>query len=104
MVMRVMSDRSTESRPITIHPLAELLPEMSDEEREALQADIKENGLLDKIIINSKRQIIDGRHRTCLSFPSCPGPARNPTRPALAVRMRSKVPKIRVPKPRTKTS
>ena len=46
-----------------IHPAAELFPQMSDEEFDALVADIKENGLRDPIVIWADDRLIDGRHR-----------------------------------------
>lgn len=45
-----------------IHPSAELLPEMSDEDFSRLCADIQENGLVESIKLWNK-QVIDGRHR-----------------------------------------
>lgn len=46
-----------------IHPAAELFPQMSDEDFDALVADIKENGLRDPIVIWADDRLIDGRHR-----------------------------------------
>lgn len=45
-----------------IHPIANLMPEMSDEDFQALKQDIAENGLLEAIWLTDG-QIIDGRHR-----------------------------------------
>lgn len=44
------------------HPYADLIPEMSPDEYEALQADILENGLMEPIVIY-EGQVLDGRHR-----------------------------------------
>jgi hypothetical protein len=72
-----MSDAADTSRPIAVHPLAELLPEMANVEREALQEDIKKNGQLEPIMINNKSLIIDGRHRyrCCIALAPA-GPVR----------------------------
>ena len=46
------------------HPIAELVPGMTDEEFQDLKASIQENGLRLKIIFDRKsKSIIDGRHR-----------------------------------------
>ena len=44
------------------HAAADAVPEMSDDEYQALKKDIAENGLLEKIVLYSG-QILDGRHR-----------------------------------------
>src|SRR5271154_7144810 len=49
-----------------IHPLADIFPMMDDDELQNLAADIKENGLLNPILvadINGTETIIDGRNR-----------------------------------------
>jgi len=58
----------------TPHPYALLLPPMSDEERAGHQADIKQHGLLEKIVINRKNQILDGvhRYRACIAVGTSP--------------------------------
>lgn len=45
------------------HPYALLFPAMGEEDRVRHQNDIEENGLLEKITINTKNQILDGVHR-----------------------------------------
>jgi ParB-like chromosome segregation protein Spo0J len=52
-----------------IHPLAELFPPMSDEQYQALKADIAENGQHEDIMI-WQGMLIDGRHRlrACLEL------------------------------------
>jgi hypothetical protein len=45
-----------------IHPLANLLPPMTDEEFKALVEDIKKNGVLEPIVLHEGK-ILDGRHR-----------------------------------------
>ena len=47
----------------TLHPVCDLFPEMDAEEYEQLKADIEKNGQIDPIIVTSKGEIIDGRHR-----------------------------------------
>jgi hypothetical protein len=44
------------------HPYADLVPEMSPDEFVSLKEDIRENGLLEPIVIYD-RQVLDGRHR-----------------------------------------
>lgn len=44
------------------HELALIIPEMSQEDYEALKSDIKENGLLNPIMTYNN-EIVDGRHR-----------------------------------------
>lgn len=44
-------------------PYKDLLPPLSTEERETLKADIKENGILQSIIIDEKENILDGHNR-----------------------------------------
>jgi hypothetical protein len=62
--LRSAEPDATSHHPIVPHPLyAELIPPMSDEERRELEASIKEEGLLDDIVINAKNQIIDGYSR-----------------------------------------
>ncbi len=45
------------------HPMAELLPSMGAAEYAGLLEDIRENGLIEPIWIDSASRIIDGRHR-----------------------------------------
>lgn len=44
------------------HPYADLVPEMSPDEFEALKADVRQNELLEPIVIYDG-QVLDGRHR-----------------------------------------
>lgn len=46
-----------------IHPAAELFPLMSEEELDALAADIKANGLRQKLTLDSDGRLLDGRNR-----------------------------------------
>lgn len=48
--------------PYVVHPAADLFPMMTDEELTALTEDIKNNGLIDPIILH-EGQILDGRNR-----------------------------------------
>ncbi|NLE05893.1 MAG: ParB N-terminal domain-containing protein, partial [Crenarchaeota archaeon] len=45
-----------------IHPVADLFPMMGPQEYEELKNDIKQNGLLEPIVI-FKQKVIDGRNR-----------------------------------------
>lgn len=47
----------------TIHPVANLLPELSDDELTELVADIEQNGQREPILALTDGQIVDGRHR-----------------------------------------
>ncbi|MGP8064523.1 MAG: ParB N-terminal domain-containing protein [Acidimicrobiales bacterium] len=47
---------------LTDHPLAALIPQMSDDEYAALQNDIEERGLIEPLLTYEDR-ILDGRHR-----------------------------------------
>jgi hypothetical protein len=49
--------------PLTIHPLAEKFPALSDSDYQKLKASIAAYGVFDHIVINEKNQILDGRHR-----------------------------------------
>jgi site-specific DNA-methyltransferase (adenine-specific) len=44
------------------HPYADIFPAMSDEELDALTADIRQNGLLEPIVLHDGK-VLDGRHR-----------------------------------------
>jgi ParB-like chromosome segregation protein Spo0J len=47
---------------LTLHPLAELFPPMSDDDYRALKADIARRGQLNPITVQHD-QVLDGRHR-----------------------------------------
>jgi ParB-like chromosome segregation protein Spo0J len=56
---------------ITIHPLADRFPMMSDSELKELAADIEKHGLKEKVLftkIDGKRVLIDGRNRMAACF------------------------------------
>ena len=46
-----------------VHPAADVFPMMSDEERDALGADIKANGLRSSIVLSADGVLLDGRNR-----------------------------------------
>lgn len=46
-----------------VHPVAALFPTMSDEELQALAADIQAKGLIHPIIVDDHNQVVDGRNR-----------------------------------------
>ena len=48
---------------VKVHPVADLFPMMSQDELDALAADIRERGLLQPIIVSPSGQILDGRNR-----------------------------------------
>ena len=48
---------------MTVHPVAELFPLLSDEEMQALADDIREHGLLQPLVQDYAGQLIDGRNR-----------------------------------------
>jgi hypothetical protein len=50
------------TKPLEVHPLADILPEMTEEEFKALEADIRLNGLQVPIVI-FEGKILDGRNR-----------------------------------------
>jgi ParB-like chromosome segregation protein Spo0J len=56
-------------KPVSVHPLANLLPDMTAEEYEGLKASIKERGQEVPILLLNG-QILDGRHRyrACLDL------------------------------------
>jgi hypothetical protein len=49
--------------PLPIHPVAQSLPEITEQEREQLRASIVQQGQLQPVIVSHDSQIIDGRHR-----------------------------------------
>lgn len=48
--------------PYENHPIANIFPEMGEDELKALAADIKKNGLQDRIVLHEDK-VLDGRHR-----------------------------------------
>lgn len=46
-----------------LHPAADLLPKMTDEEYQSLKEDIRSKGLRQPIVVDSQGRILDGRHR-----------------------------------------
>jgi hypothetical protein len=47
-----------------IHPMADIFPMMSEDELDALAADIKKNGLREPILVHKKtKRVVDGRNR-----------------------------------------
>lgn len=50
-----------------LHPVAALLPPLDDGERAALRASIEEHGVLDPVVVDGRKQIVDGRHRAELA-------------------------------------
>jgi ParB-like chromosome segregation protein Spo0J len=59
---KITTEPTTASSEYKSHPFADLVPPMSNEEYEALVADIKAHGL-QEIIITHEGMILDGRHR-----------------------------------------
>jgi hypothetical protein len=47
----------------SVHPACLAVPEISDDDRKALNADIARDGLLHEIILTQDGQLIDGRNR-----------------------------------------
>jgi ParB-like nuclease domain len=61
--MSTPESASPESEPLTIHPLAEKFPPLSDSDYQELKASIAAYGVFEPIVINEKNQVLDGRHR-----------------------------------------
>jgi ParB-like chromosome segregation protein Spo0J len=59
---KITTEPTTAAPEYKFHPLADLVPKMSDEDYAALAADIKANGLNEHIILH-EGMILDGRHR-----------------------------------------
>lgn len=51
------------TKTLKVHPAAELFPIMSDEEIGQLAEDIKANGLIHPLVLDSDGQLVDGRNR-----------------------------------------
>jgi ParB-like chromosome segregation protein Spo0J len=46
-----------------VHPAADIFPELTGDEMEALAADIQRNGLRLPIVVDREGRVLDGRHR-----------------------------------------
>lgn len=53
----------TETATLTLHPVAEVMPEMCPEDYARLLEDIRRHGVREPILIDLEHRIIDGRHR-----------------------------------------
>ena len=51
------------SQKLEFHPVADLFPLLQGEAFQKLVADIHKNGLLEPILVDTQRRIIDGRNR-----------------------------------------
>ena len=51
------------SQKLEFHPVADLFPLLQGEAFQKLVADIQQNGLLEPILVDAERRIIDGRNR-----------------------------------------
>ena len=51
------------SQKLEFHPVADLFPLLQGEAFQKLVADIQQNGLLEPILADAERRIIDGRNR-----------------------------------------
>jgi len=58
----ISSEITASANAVKFHPLADLVPPMTDEEFDILVADIKANGLRESIMLH-EGMILDGRHR-----------------------------------------
>ena len=55
-------DGSTEVRELAVHPLALLIPGMTDDDEQRLRDDVKVHGVLEPLVIFEDK-VLDGRHR-----------------------------------------
>lgn len=49
--------------PIPVHPVADLFPMLAEDELQELADDIKQRGLLQPIVLDSRGRVLDGRNR-----------------------------------------
>ena len=54
---------SDEQTPHILQEFAELLPPLTEEQRQALEADILQNGCYSPIIVDEELHIVDGHNR-----------------------------------------
>ena len=54
---------SDEQKPQILQEFAELLPPLTEEQRQALEADILQNGCYSPIIVDEELRIVDGHNR-----------------------------------------
>lgn len=57
---------STQCQPVVLPEMAELLPPLSAEQLDALEADILKNGCYSPVIVNEDMVIVDGHNRQAL--------------------------------------
>ena len=55
--------KSEDRKPQIVPEFAELLPPLTDEQRQALEADILRNGCYSPIIVDEELHIVDGHNR-----------------------------------------
>ena len=51
------------TQKLEFHPIADLFPLLKGEVLHKLVADIQQNGLLEPLLVDAERRIIDGRNR-----------------------------------------
>ena len=78
------------TQKLEFHPVADLFPLLQGEAFQKLVADIQQNGLIEPILVDTERRIIDGRNRTpaskqasCRALPSGRARATCPTWPSV---------------------
>ena len=55
--------KSDEHKPQILQEFAELLPALTEEQKQALEADILQNGCYSPIIVDEELRIVDGHNR-----------------------------------------